>query len=148
MMDGLSLVTSVITLVAGVVAVVKKVITFYQASEELEELLACPDLSRLMLLLNDPLLQEQVEQFANALTGIDDRERVYPSNVITILGRARTTLDNLKTLLETRIIAKLKNSSRIRRRAWAKSRSKIYRIQSSLKEDRLNLVLALTTHKS
>ena len=147
-MDGLSLVTSVITLVAGVFAVVKRVITFYRASEELEELLACPDLSRSMLLLNDPLLKEQVDHFANALAGIDDRERVYPSNVITILGRARTTLDNLKTLLETRIMAKLNNSSRTRRRAWAKSRSKIYRIQSSLKEDRLNLVLALTTHKS
>ena len=56
MLDGLSLVTSVITLVAGVVAVVKRLITFYQASEELEELLACLDLSRSMLLLSDPLL--------------------------------------------------------------------------------------------
>ena len=55
-MDGLSLVMSVITLVAGVVKVVKKVIPFYQASEELEELLACLDLSRSMLLLSDPLL--------------------------------------------------------------------------------------------
>ena len=56
MMDGLSVVTSVITLVAGVVEVVKKVITFYRASEELEELQACLDLSRSMLLLSDPLL--------------------------------------------------------------------------------------------
>ena len=53
MLDGLSLVTSVITIVGVVVEVVKKARTFYRASEEFEELLACLDLSRSMLLLND-----------------------------------------------------------------------------------------------
>ncbi|MCJ1265528.1 hypothetical protein MMC22_005408, partial [Lobaria immixta] len=130
MLDGLSLVASVITLVAGVVEVVKRARTFYRASEELGELL------------------EQVEQFANVLSGIDDRKSTYPSNVITILGRAKTTLEQLKSLVETKIITKVNNSSRVRRRAWAKSRSKVYRIQSSLKEDRLNLVIALTADQS
>ncbi|KAK0516928.1 hypothetical protein JMJ35_000083 [Cladonia borealis] len=63
MMDGLSVVTGVITLVTVVVEVVKKARTFYQASEEFEELL------------------EQIEQFTNALAGIDDQERTYPSNI-------------------------------------------------------------------
>lgn len=56
MLDGLSLVASVITIVAGVIEVVKKARTFYRASKELEELLACLDLSRSMLLLIYPLL--------------------------------------------------------------------------------------------
>ena len=56
MMDGLSVVTAVITLVTVVVEVVKKAKTFYRASEELEELLARLDLSRSMLLLNDTLI--------------------------------------------------------------------------------------------
>ena len=82
------------------------------------------------------------------LAGIDDRKSTYPSNVITILGRARTTLEQLKILVETKIITKYNNSSRIRRRAWSKWRSKVYRIQSSLKEDRSNLVIALAADKS
>lgn len=45
-MEGLALVTSVIALSGVVVEVVKKVITFYRASEELEELQAGLDLSR------------------------------------------------------------------------------------------------------
>ena len=52
-MDGLSLVTA---LSGVVVEVVKKVVTFYRASEELEELLAGLDLSRSILLLNEPIL--------------------------------------------------------------------------------------------
>ena len=56
MMDGLSVVTGVITLVKVVVEVVKKARTFYRASEELEALLACLDLSHSMLLLNYPLV--------------------------------------------------------------------------------------------
>jgi hypothetical protein len=56
MLDGLSLVASVITFVAGVVEVVKKARTFYQASEELSELLVCFDISPSMLMLDYPLL--------------------------------------------------------------------------------------------
>lgn len=56
MLDGLSLVAGVITLVAGVVEVVKKARTFYRASLELGELLVCFDLSPSMLMLNYPLL--------------------------------------------------------------------------------------------
>lgn len=56
MLDGLSFVTSVITLVGVVVEVVKKARKFYRATEEFEELLACLDLLRSSLLLNDPLL--------------------------------------------------------------------------------------------
>ena len=59
MMDGLSLVTSVITLVAGVVEVVKRVITFYRASEEVRELQPGLDLSRPILLLSDPLFRSK-----------------------------------------------------------------------------------------
>jgi hypothetical protein len=133
MLDGISLAASVITLVVGVAEVVKKARTFYRASEELGELLVYFDISPSMLMLNYLLLEEQVEQFANVLAGIDDRSSTYPSNVITILGRARKTLEQLKILLETKIIPKINNSSRIRRRAWAKWRSKVYRIQRSLK---------------
>ena len=56
MLDGLSLVTSVITLTVAVVDVVKKARTFYRASEELGELLVCLDISHSMLMLNCPLL--------------------------------------------------------------------------------------------
>ena len=56
MLDGLSLVASVITLVAGVVEVVKKARIFYRASEELGELLVSFDLLPSMLMLNYPLL--------------------------------------------------------------------------------------------
>ena len=56
MLDGPSLVASVITLVAGVVGVVKKARTFYRASEELGELLVGFDIPPLMLMLNYPLL--------------------------------------------------------------------------------------------
>ena len=55
MMDGLSVVTGVITLVTVVVEVVKKARTFYRASGEFEELLACLGLPRSTLLLNAPL---------------------------------------------------------------------------------------------
>ena len=50
------MVTGVITLVTVVVEVVKKARILYRASEELEELLACLELSHSMLLLNDPLV--------------------------------------------------------------------------------------------
>ena len=56
MMDGLSVVASVITLVTVVVEVVKKARTFYWASEELEELRVGLALSRSMLPLNDPFI--------------------------------------------------------------------------------------------
>ncbi len=82
------------------------------------------------------------------LPGIDDQQSIYTSNVVTILGKAKATLEQLKSLLETKIITKVNNSSRIRQRAWAKSRSKVYRIQSSLKEHRINLVIALTANNS
>ena len=52
MLDGLSLVASVITLVAAVTGVVKKVKTFYRASEELEELLVCTTILPCKLMLN------------------------------------------------------------------------------------------------
>lgn len=99
-------------------------------------------------MLKYPLYQEQVEQLANILSEIDDQRRTYPSNVVTTLGKAKVTLEQLQSLLEIKIINKVNSSSRIRRSAWARNRSKAYRIQSSLKEYRRNLVIALTVNNS
>ncbi|KAI4162645.1 MAG: hypothetical protein LQ342_003691 [Letrouitia transgressa] len=130
MLNPLSLVAGMITLTGGVIGVVKYARTFYRNSEELGE------------------LQEQLEQFANVLSGIDDQRSTHAANIITILGKAKITLEQLKGLFETRITSKMNNSSRSRRRSWARNKSKMCRIQSSLKEHRMNLVLALSANNS
>ena len=82
------------------------------------------------------------------MAAIENRKGAYPSDVITILDRSKARLEQLEVLLETKIITKIKTSPRVRRRAWARRKSKVYSIQSSLKEDRLNLVTALAAGTS
>ena len=82
------------------------------------------------------------------MAAIENRRWAYTSDVITILNRSKARLEQLKILLETKIVAKIETSSWVRRRAWARRKSKVYSIQSSLKEDRLNLVTALAAGSS
>ena len=101
------------------------------------------------LALNFALLKEQVDDFTNMIREIDDQQSSSASAasaVTTTLSHAKFTLERLKILLEVKLSPRASGSSRKSRRAWAKNRSKLYRIQSSLKEHKTNLLLAIATN--
>lgn len=77
---------------------------------------------------------------------IDDQQSHSSSAVITTLSQAKATLEQLKTLLEAKLLSRVNGSSRIRRRTWARNRSKVYKLQSSLKEHRASLLIAIAAN--
>ena len=147
-MDAVSLAVSLITVVSGVIKVIKEVRAFYQASEELETLLVsslipCWEHCSYVHLRH----QDQIEQFERVVAIVEGRPGALTADISTILNRAKTHLEQLKVLLETKILSTKNAPQRVRRRAWAKRKSKVYSIQSTLREDRLNLVTALAASR-
>lgn len=151
MFDGVSLVASVVTLVGVITQAVKYAKTLYRAHEELEALQVWSSASSAMQAiglrfcyptLNRLCPQQQVEQFTTVVQEIEGQQSLSPAT-ITILLSAKGTLDQLQQLLKGKILTNANDSLHIRRRAWAKHRSELCRIQKSLKENRAILTLAI-----
>ena len=76
---------------------------------------------------------------------IDSQPVISLSNVVkTALSRAKLMLDNLDQLMQVKLLKNADGSIRIRRRAWARNKSKVDRAKSQLKEQRMSLVAAIS----
>ena len=82
------------------------------------------------------------------LDAIRDPHAVSLPSVAAVLAKSEASLAELRSLLESKIETQASGRPRARRRAWARYRSEVYRIQRSLKEHRSNLVLALAANNA
>jgi hypothetical protein len=157
MLDGVALIASVITIATVVIEGVQHAKTFYRAFEEFRTLQASSTLRARFhrrffhiihfFTLIFSSLQEQVEHFTNLVKEINDQHAVSLSSVIkTSLSRAKITLEQLDQLIQVKILKNVNGTSRARRRAWTRNRSKVYKIQNALKEHRVNLLAAISAN--
>ncbi|KAL9045865.1 MAG: hypothetical protein Q9214_001166 [Letrouitia sp. 1 TL-2023] len=131
MTDVISLVASVITIAAGVNIGVKYAKACSRAREELEA------------------LETRVEQFSTLVKDIDAQQAIRSSAAIAaILAKAKLTLERLGELVQNKLLKNVNGTSRARRRAWARNKSRVYRIQAELKEYRANLTAAVSTNNT
>ena len=84
----------------------------------------------------------------NVVQEIDSQQRLFSPTVITILSKSREILDQLEELVKDKILKEVNGSLGVRRRAWAKYRSKVYGIQRSLADYRANLMIAIIANGS
>ncbi|KAL8924226.1 MAG: hypothetical protein Q9208_004190 [Pyrenodesmia sp. 3 TL-2023] len=127
MAEAVALFASVITIAALVKESVRRVRTFLRASEELVA------------------LQEQVEDFAVLVRDIKDQHAsTAPQTITTALFRATQTLRHLHSLMKTKVLREQNITARALRRAWARNRTNIFRLQDVLKENRLSLLAAMS----
>ena len=90
-------------------------------------------------------MKAQVESIADLIKHIEsDATQRDAEPFRDSLGRAKSTLEQLD-----RLTVKLSNntngSSRARKRAWMRHRSKVFRLQADLKEIRANFSAAAST---
>ncbi|MCJ1429915.1 hypothetical protein MMC29_007830 [Sticta canariensis] len=126
MAEVIGLVASVITITAVLTKSVKAVKEYYRAFEEVEA------------------LEAQVEHFSILLEGIHRQEGVYNSAAVaTILSTVNSTLEKLNQLVQVELVKNMHGTSRARKRAWARNKSKVYKMQNELKELRASLTAAM-----
>ena len=90
------------------------------------------------------LLQEQLSQFQLLVNTVKENEQYRCAGVTSALLRAERTIQRLNQLVQIRLLKNAEGTSRVRRRAWARNKSKILRLQDALKEHRAELVAAMT----
>jgi len=74
---------------------------------------------------------------------IDHQQTFSHSAIITTtLFRAKLTLEQLNHHMRLSV----NGASRIRRRAWTRNKSKVYKLQATLKEHRANLLAATSAN--
>lgn len=85
-----------------------------------------------------------MEHFSILLEGIHRQERVCNSvAVATTLSTAKSTLEKLNQLVQVKLLKNMHGTSRARKRAWARNKSKVYKMQNELKELRASLTAAM-----
>ena len=67
----------------------------------------------------------------------------HSATVAPILSKAQSTLEELDQLLQVKFLRNIHSTSRARKRAWARNRSKVYKMQNDLKELRASLIAAM-----
>ena len=67
-----------------------------------------------------------------------------PTIITTALSRAKLMLNKLDQLMQVKLLKGADCSTRTRRRAWARNKSKVNRARSELKEQRTNLIAAVS----
>ena len=78
---------------------------------------------------------------------VKENEQYYCAGVTSALSGAERTIQRLNQLVQVRLLKKVEGTSRVRRRAWARNKSKILKLQDALKEHRAELVAAMTASK-
>ena len=69
--------------------------------------------------------------------------------VMITLSKAQATIDQLNQLIETKLLKHtVGETSKARRRAWGRNKSKIQRFRDDLLQSRENLLAALTANSS
>ena len=66
------------------------------------------------------------------------------ASVTSALLGAERTIQRLNQLVQIRLLKKVEGTSRVRRRAWVRNKSKILKLQDALREHRAELVAAMT----
>ena len=87
-------------------------------------------------------------QFSDIVQELHDQQFSYSPTVLSTLSKSRDILNQLESLLEVKVLIQVNGSSRVSRRAWARYRSKVHNIQSSIAEYRANLTIALVANSS
>lgn len=82
------------------------------------------------------------------LQEIDDQQWFFSATIVTTLAKTREILDQLDKLLRSKILSEANGSSRVRRRAWAKHRTKVYDLHRSLADYKESLMIAILTNGS
>lgn len=89
-------------------------------------------------------LQEQLEEFIDILGEIRKEHSDSCSiGVTTSLSNAKRDIEQLDQLIKKHILPNAA-TSRARRAAWMRHKSKIYRLQHALKEHRQNLIVVVS----
>ena len=151
MLDGVSLIASVLTIIARVIQGVKCAKSCYQASTELQILQASENaLQRRLSLHNERLTcvptQESVERFAILLKQIEsDTEHGRSEAVLKILSSANATLERLYHLVNVKLSKNANSSSRVRKRACIRNKSKIHKFQVDVNNYRAELSALLSS---
>ncbi|PVH89984.1 hypothetical protein DL98DRAFT_647652 [Cadophora sp. DSE1049] len=130
-MEVVGAVASIVTLTKLVLDGVKLAKTLYKAPDDLAA------------------LQDQLECFNVMLAEIEKcHNHDWPGLVSTTLGRARLTIEQIHQLVELKLLKTNGSTSRARRRAWARHKSKIHSLRDALRECRENLTTALSASSS
>ncbi len=67
--------------------------------------------------------------------------------VATYLTRAKLKLEQLDTLIKTKLLVTIDGTSRARRGVWSRNKAKVARIQGALKELRMNLLATISANQ-
>ncbi|KAG4441393.1 hypothetical protein IFR05_003150 [Cadophora sp. M221] len=131
-MEVVGVVASVVTLAQLVIEGVKLAKTLYAAPDDLAA------------------LQEQLENFNSLVQEIDRSQGEGTDGIITqSLTRAKLSIEQLHQLIQIKLLKNLNGgTSRARRRAWTRNKSKILALRDVLKECRDNLSVALSAKNS
>ena len=90
------------------------------------------------------VLQEQLLQFQVLVNTVKENEDYRTASVISALPGAERTIHRLNQLVQIRLSKKVEGTSRVRRRAWVRNKTKILKLQDALREHRAELVAAMT----
>ena len=142
-------IASVITVATLVHDGIKLGKSLYRASEEFDALLVIQARSAnsafiASLPLMPSLNKDQTESFLILVNEI----KIQPVDSLSTaicktLSRARYDLEQVNHILQAKVLRNVDGTSRARRRAWARDKSKIYKIREALKEHRLDLMAAM-----
>lgn len=92
-------------------------------------------------------MQEQVEHFTALLNEIESQNAIISSPVIERgLSRAKIKIGQLHEIIQVKILRNVNSTSRARRRAWTRNKSKICSIVDALKEYRQILLTAISAN--
>lgn len=81
------------------------------------------------------------------VTEIKERNASPSSEALAeTLFRAKLSLEELKHLLDSKIVKKDSLASQARKRMWLRNRSKIRRLHEALREHRINLLAAISAN--
>ena len=75
---------------------------------------------------------------------IKENEDYRSASVTSALLVAERTMQRLNQLVQIRLSKKVEGTSRVRRRAWVRNKTKILKLQDALKEHRAELVASIT----
>lgn len=129
MAEALALFASVLTIATLIKEIVKRAKTICRASEEFR------------------ILQEQVEDFGILVRKMTDQQaKIDDQATETALHRATQTLGQLDNIIKNDLLREHNSTIRVGRRAWARNRSMVLRLQDTLKENRLSLLAAMSAN--
>lgn len=153
MAEVVGLISGIITIVAAVSEGLKSANAVRCASEDFETLQVTLLNSHCSIRLIHVLwtlqayrliLQEQILQFQVLVNTVKENEDYRSTGVTSALLGAERTIQRLNQLVQIRLLRKVEGTSRFRRRAWARNKSKILKLQDTLREHRAELVAAMT----